>query len=396
MADNLAVTPGAGANIATDQATGDSSHIQLTKLCYSADGDRTHVTADADGLKVQIGKSIDLVTKPLAGQVWPVNDNGGVLSVDDNSASLTVDAPAATPVAVRLSTGSAFIDTIPVSDGGGTLSVDDGGSTLSVDGTVTATQGTAAAASGGWPVKVTDGTDTVGISTVSATKALKVDTVQSVLQQADKSTFTEGTTKMTPVGGVYNDTISADPTEDQAAALRITAKRGLHVNLRNVAGTELGTAADPVQVGLVNAAGAEIGTAADPVEVGLRNAAGTELATQTAPLLVAQAYGDQTRVTASVAITASQTGTTVYDPAAGKKFVITDVILALSVGGTLTLFDETDAAAGRLSDGTMPVGYFPLSLARPWLSAAANNILKYTSGTGTTGIVTVHGYEFTP
>ena len=65
---------------------------------------------------------------------------------------------------------------------------------------------------------------------------------------ADKGAFTEGTTSFTPVGGVLNETIVSDPTEDQVAAFRITAKRGLHVNLRNNAGTEIGTAANPVQV----------------------------------------------------------------------------------------------------------------------------------------------------
>ena len=377
MADNLAVTPGVGADIATDQAASDSSHMQIMKVAYSADGIKTLVTADADGLEVQVGKSVDLTTIPKAGEAWPVTDNGGTLSVDDAAGSLTVDAPVATPVAVRLSSGAAFVDTIPVSDAAGSLTVDDGSGSLTVDGAVTATQGTAAASSGGWPVKITDGTDTVGIKTVSTDKCAKVAVLDSVLQQADKSTFTEGTGKMTPAGGVYNDTISADPTEDQAAALRITVKRGLHVNLRNVAGTE-------------------IGTAADPVEVGLRNAAGTELATQAAPLLVVPSYADQTRVTVSVAITASQTGTTVYDPAAGKKFVITDVMITLSVGGDLTLFDGTDAAANHLLNGTMPVGFFPLALARPWVSSTADNILKYTSGTGITGNVQCHGYEFTP
>lgn len=57
--------------------------------------------------------------------------------------------------------------------------------------------------------------------------------------QADKSAFTEGTTSFTPVGGVYNETITSDPSEDQAAAARITAKRALHANLRTAAGVEL-------------------------------------------------------------------------------------------------------------------------------------------------------------
>lgn len=43
--------------------------------------------------------------------------------------------------------------------------------------------------------------------------------------QVDKSGFTEGSGAITPVGGVYNESISSDPTEDQVAAIRITAKR---------------------------------------------------------------------------------------------------------------------------------------------------------------------------
>ena len=57
--------------------------------------------------------------------------------------------------------------------------------------------------------------------------------------QADESAFVEGTTAFNPVGGVFNETIVSDPTEDQAAAARITAKRALHVNLRDAAGAEL-------------------------------------------------------------------------------------------------------------------------------------------------------------
>jgi hypothetical protein len=66
--------------------------------------------------------------------------------------------------------------------------------------------------------------------------------------QVDESAFAEGTTSFTPVGGVLNDTIVSDPTEDQAAAFRITAKRAIHANLRNVGGTEIGTAAAPVRI----------------------------------------------------------------------------------------------------------------------------------------------------
>lgn len=429
MADNLAITPGVGAAITTDQIASDSSHAQVVKLAIATGGIRTLIPADAtNGLLVDVSRVTGTVTVGDGGATVSVDDGGSSLGVDDNSGSLTVDAPVATPVFVRLSDGAAAITALPVTDnattlsvddGGGNLSIDDGGNTITVDGTVAVTQSTPAAVASGWPVKVTDGTDTVGISTVSAAKALKVDVVQSAALTVgiqDKTAFTEGTTKLQVIGGVYNETLAGDPTEDQASVARITAKRAIHVNLRNVAGTELGTSADPVEVCLRNSAGTELatsadplevtlrtsggtelGTAADPVEVCLRNAAGTELGTQTAPVLVQTTYGDQTRVTAQVALAASQTGVTVLDPTAGKKFVITDIFLVVSVGGTCTFFDGTDAAANTLLKGTFTAAdKINHSFVRPWVSSTADNVLKYTSGAGFTAEITVHGYEFTP
>ena len=53
--------------------------------------------------------------------------------------------------------------------------------------------------------------------------------------QADRSAFTDGTTNMTPIGGVFNET-DTQPTEDQAAAVRINANRALHTTLRDTTG----------------------------------------------------------------------------------------------------------------------------------------------------------------
>lgn len=48
-------------------------------------------------------------------RVTVANDSTGLLSVDDNGGSLTVDAPVGTPVFVRLSDGAAPIATLPIS-----------------------------------------------------------------------------------------------------------------------------------------------------------------------------------------------------------------------------------------------------------------------------------------
>ena len=89
-------------------------------------------------------------------------------------------------------------------------------------------------------VKITDGAD---VALVTAAGSLNVNIAEGGgaggTAQADESAFVEGTTSFTPIGGVLNDTITSDPTEDQAAAARITAKRALHVNLRDAAGAEV-------------------------------------------------------------------------------------------------------------------------------------------------------------
>lgn len=55
-------------------------------------------------------------TEAAAVRVTIANDSTGLVSVDDNAGSLTVDAPVGTPVATRLSDGVAFIDPRDVSD----------------------------------------------------------------------------------------------------------------------------------------------------------------------------------------------------------------------------------------------------------------------------------------
>jgi hypothetical protein len=319
MPNNFEVTAGSGTIIGTDQA-GDNSHLQIVKLAYSADGVKTLIPATANGLKVDIGASVAL-TVDASGTPVPVTDNGGSLTVDDGAGSLTVDAPVGTPVAVRLSDGASWITALPVTDNGATLSIDDGGAAISVDdnggsltvdGTVTGNQGTANTVANSWPVKVSDGTSTVGITDVAGSKALKVDLIQSV-----------GTTKL----------------QDEAGA--------------NFA--------------------------------------------ESNPLPVSLVRSEQSRVTKQVQLTASQTAATLWDPAAGLRFVITGGLLSVTAAGDFRAFDETDAAANMLLEGRFNagdnIGVASVIGSQPWPSGAIDQILKYTSGAGFAGELTLHGYE---
>lgn len=65
MADGVAITPGVGATVATDD-TGASGHVQLFKLAYSANGSAVLVPADADGLLVNLGANNDVTVSGVS------------------------------------------------------------------------------------------------------------------------------------------------------------------------------------------------------------------------------------------------------------------------------------------------------------------------------------------
>lgn len=76
MADDVTLNSmSGGAVVATDDSG--TGHVQLVKLAYSADGSRTHVGADTDGLKVNVSNAT--VTVSL-GSALPAGSNviGGV------------------------------------------------------------------------------------------------------------------------------------------------------------------------------------------------------------------------------------------------------------------------------------------------------------------------------
>jgi hypothetical protein len=81
----------------------------------------TGTGTEASALRVTLATdSTGVLSIDDNGSTLSIDDGGGVITVDgtvavtDNSSSLTVDAPVATPVFVRLSNGSIAVDTVPV------------------------------------------------------------------------------------------------------------------------------------------------------------------------------------------------------------------------------------------------------------------------------------------
>jgi len=99
MTDNVTIDNGGLSDFDTSTDYATSGHIQRVKLTYSADGDDTHIPADADGLLVNAGV-VDVGADVLA------LASGTAIAVglyDDTGAQVTFAAPSV----ISVSTGSA-------------------------------------------------------------------------------------------------------------------------------------------------------------------------------------------------------------------------------------------------------------------------------------------------
>jgi hypothetical protein len=112
------------------------------------------------------------------------------------------------------------------------LKVDGSATTQPVSGTVTSNQGTPATAANAWPAKITDGTNTVTVASLTNSKALAVEIVDGTGTQITSfgggTQFADGATSATPTGTVA---LGKNPT-NIVHALALDALGNLNVNVQ--------------------------------------------------------------------------------------------------------------------------------------------------------------------
>ena len=121
MADNTILSPniGTGDTIRTDDIS--SVKYPTSKITLGADGVDGGFVSSANPLPISDASgslTVDGTVAATQSGTWnvgAVTTITNVVHVDDNSSTLTVDAPVGTPVFVRLSDGAAAITTLPVS-----------------------------------------------------------------------------------------------------------------------------------------------------------------------------------------------------------------------------------------------------------------------------------------
>lgn len=103
---------------------------------------------------------------------------------------------------------------------------------------------------------------------------------------------------------------------------------------------------------------------------------------------------DLSPIKKAVDFTASTTGGTIWTPATGKIFVITDYEITFSGAGLITIFDQTDDTTNRVCKWNGAVsGGVVHAFRKPFKSSTVNNVLKYTTGAGCVGSLIFYGYE---
>lgn len=227
---------------------------------------RTKITDGTNNAAVKAASTAAVAADPAV--VVVVSPNNTV-AVTDNAGSLTVDSPqlpaalvgarldvnagawlGSTAPTVGSKTSANSVPVVVASDQAAIPITDNAGS-LTVDGTVTSNQGTAAALSGGWPVKITDGTnsmptgDTVGRAIfekitdgtntaavkAASTAAVAADPALVVAISPNNPISVSGTADVTGSGalGALN------------AAVQVTTAGLLTVGMQLAAGTLIGT-----------------------------------------------------------------------------------------------------------------------------------------------------------
>jgi hypothetical protein len=224
---------------------------------------------------------------------------------------------------------------------------------------------------------------------------------------ADEGTFTQGTTSLTVVGGMYS-TSPANLTSGQAGAIQATIDRMLYVNLGKVGGTAVvtGGVGGSQSVGGPTASGSSV--AANPVTIGGRaqNAEATavtngqvvNIATDLVgkPIVMPFANKEVFVSGASAGITTATNTSLIAAAGSGVKIYLTGFSCA-NTGATTSLIQFTSGSGGTVLWSTVnPGGAGTNGQIVPPVATATNTALFFTTGSSSSSqFCSVTGYTGT-
>lgn len=297
-----------------------------------------------------------------------IASNQSAIPVTDNAGSLTVDGSVSitgTPTVALDSASLTALENITVQNAAGAsaVNIQDGGNSITVDGTVAATK------SGTWVLDANSGVDIGDVTINNASGAAAVN-----IQDGGNSITVDGSVTV-------SGTVTASNTAGDVA--HGTADSG-----------------NPVKIGF------KVETALPTAEVdndranGISDRYGRQLTSHIDPGMSIWRYGEYTT---------AQTGTNIWTPTSGNRFVITSIHIGTG-STTAALVTLWGAATGTTAWASTDQTFFRGTLTPtatgtpgviiqpsfPLYSDTTNDCLKITTSAGITIYVTVYGYEITP
>lgn len=404
MADNINVTQGTGTIIATDDVAG--VQYQRVKLSQGADGSATDVSS----------------ASPLQVTLANTGSNTTAVKVDGSAVTQPVSGTVTASAQPGVDIGDVTINNAA---GASAVNIQDGGNSITVDGTVAATQ------SGTW--NVTNISGTVSLPTGAATAANQSTEITSLqllddVIVTDNAAFTDGTTKLSMGGFIYDEVAGTALTENDAAAGRINVNRAqvatiedgttrgryATVSASNALKVDGSAVTQPVSVsGTPQVIGsvAHDGVDADgPVKVGgqARSSEPTPVANADRANFITDLVGKQITLPyanpenfVSGAITTAMTGTTstslVAAPGAGLRNYITTIIVSNShatVGTDVIIQDGSGGTTLMTIPAAAVYGGAVINLPVPLRQPTANTAIFCANvTTGASTKVSAVGYK---
>jgi hypothetical protein len=323
----------------------------------------------------------------------------GLLNIADGGGSITIDGTVAATQSgswsvTNLANSGVDIGDVTINNAAGAsaVNIQDGGNSITIDGSVGLNAGTNYVGR----VRLTDGTTDAEVVPLTGFNAQAVAVVDGNGNQILNfgTQYLDGTTVGTPTGTVM---LGFDGVDVQAVKALSTGELVITGDVPH----DSPDAGDPVKIGFQAETALPTAVANGDRANGISDRYGRQLVAHIDP-------GMQTWKSAEY--TTTQTGTNIWVPTAGRRFVVTQ--LNIATGGTtagLVTIWAAQTATTAYTPGTDQVFFrgtltptanaTPGALIQPpypMFSDTLNDCLKITTSANMTIYIQVYGYEITP
>jgi hypothetical protein len=382
---------------------GGSITVDGTVTANAGTGSFTVAQATAANLNATVVGTGTFAVQAAQSGAWTVgvNNAGGAsaVNIQDGGNSITVDGTVAATQSgswsvTNLANSGVDIGDVTINNAAGAAAVNiqDGGNSITIDGSVGLNAGTNYVGK----VRLTDGTTDAEVVPLTGFNAQAVAIVDINGDQISNfgTQYLDGTNVSTPTGTVM---LGFDGTDVQAVKALTTGELVITGDVPH----DSPDAGDPVKIGFQAETALPTAVANGDRANGISDRYGRQLVAHIDP-------GMQTWKSAEY--TSTQTGTNIWVPTAGRRFVVTQ--LNIATGGTtagLVTIWSAQTATTAYAPGTDQVFFrgtltptanaTPGALIQPpypMFSDTTNDCLKITTSAAMTVYIQVYGYEITP